>query len=251
MGRMSKQKGASYERKIVDIFSNFWFKPFRRTPMSGGWGKSVFEDETAFDLVASADFPLHIEMRNRKFIFYERWMEESIEANNKLKQTKKVAALVFHQTNRSEKKGTRKQRVRAGDFAMMELSDFSFIACQEVNDLLGELIEQSDNDPTRTAFGQVKKGSNKEYYDVILFDAREKTGDKPTWRLKPLLNQLLTTEELQEREVGERRIIPILLLKSATMYKHHYVIIELAPAFLDCMDRERFWVDDSIKDVKA
>lgn len=248
---MSKQKGASYERKIVDIFSNFWLKPFRRTPMSGGWGKSVFEDETAFDIVASSDFPLHIEMRNRKFIFYERWMEESIEANNKLKKTKKVAVLIFHQTHKSSKGGTKKQSARAGDFAMMELSDFSFIACQEVNDLLGELIEQFNNAPTRIEFGHVKKGSNNEYYEVILFDAREKTGDKPTWRLKPLLNQLLTAEELQEREVGERRIIPILLIKSSKMYNHHYVIVEVAPPFLDCIDRERFWVDDSIEDAKA
>ena len=68
VGRKSRNKGATYERRIAHILSEWWThgeskRAFRRTVMSGGWDKRF----AAGDLLAPVpDFPVHIEIRKRE-----------------------------------------------------------------------------------------------------------------------------------------------------------------------------------------
>jgi len=68
VGKKSRNKGATYERRIAHILSEWWThgeskKAFRRTVMSGGWDKRF----AAGDLLAPIpDFPFHIEIRKRQ-----------------------------------------------------------------------------------------------------------------------------------------------------------------------------------------
>lgn len=81
MGKGSRQKGSSYERKIAQILSQA-FAPlvFKRVPLSGGWDKSLItgdiipwkEDEIAF-------FAFSIECKNHKTLSLRDWLRQAKE----------------------------------------------------------------------------------------------------------------------------------------------------------------------------
>jgi hypothetical protein len=72
MGRINvKRKGDNFERKVADMLVSWWYpevsswkgkeKPFRRSPLSGGWSKRA-----GCDLIVPHDFPFLIEAKHRK-----------------------------------------------------------------------------------------------------------------------------------------------------------------------------------------
>jgi len=73
MGAKSKRKGATFELKIAEMFTEAFGKEFRRTPLSGGWAKGT--DEVAGDLVCvnDLDFPYSIECKKA-----EGWFLDSL-----------------------------------------------------------------------------------------------------------------------------------------------------------------------------
>jgi len=100
VGRMSRQKGASYENRIAHILSLWWTdgkstkstKVFKRTVMSGGWDKRF----AAGDLLApEPNFPIHFELRKREefdlsFIIKDavvmRWWQDGLETKDSNKR---------------------------------------------------------------------------------------------------------------------------------------------------------------------
>jgi|SRR5215472_1665656 len=90
MGKKSKTKGASAERVVCKLLSNwwnFWRQPideepfkFERTPLSGGWAKgSGKQFGTGADIVCSdPDFPFSVEVKRR-----EGWSEDNFFAGKK------------------------------------------------------------------------------------------------------------------------------------------------------------------------
>lgn len=120
-GRLAKTKGNAYERKIARVLSDWWEPgkhaattpaqdlPFCRTPMSGGHRRF------GSDLIVPNDFPLYLEMKDRRSWRYLdclllsdgpmssqpiQWLtEEEVKSE---KKGKKPVMLVFHRPGDSE-----------------------------------------------------------------------------------------------------------------------------------------------------
>lgn len=61
----SRQKGSTYERQIAKLFTKWSGVEWRRTPMSGGWSKTI-DFGVAGDLVCAHDTDIHVELKNRE-----------------------------------------------------------------------------------------------------------------------------------------------------------------------------------------
>ncbi len=71
MGKKSRDKGASFERKVSKLLTDWWGLTFRRVPLSGGYDKSlVVGDLWITDERATIEdvkkFPFSIEAKNRE-----------------------------------------------------------------------------------------------------------------------------------------------------------------------------------------
>jgi len=109
-GKMSKNKGASYERKIAKVFSQWSGKEFYRTPASGAWASQrLGQDSQSGDIVApsSINFPFSVELKNHEGISLENFMRSNGEIPQFFTQNigdavraKKVPMLIVHK-NRS------------------------------------------------------------------------------------------------------------------------------------------------------
>ena len=72
MGKASRDKGASFERKICKVMGDAYGVELRRTPLSGGWAQHY--DDVAGDVVAvKGKFPYCVECKNS-----EGWKLESL-----------------------------------------------------------------------------------------------------------------------------------------------------------------------------
>jgi len=66
-GKMSRNKGNSYEREIAKILQDWWGGEFSRTPLSGGWHKKREENKRVRgDLITPEDFPFLVECKKRE-----------------------------------------------------------------------------------------------------------------------------------------------------------------------------------------
>lgn len=101
----SLKKGHNFERKVAKIFSEWWGREVRRTPMSGGSGISGLHS----DLVADEKFPFSVECKKYKevrlssFLTTEnnlliQWWEQALKESF---ENIKVAMVVFAE-NRGE-----------------------------------------------------------------------------------------------------------------------------------------------------
>lgn len=117
-GRSSKNKGASYERRIVKFFeAKFPSLKFGRTPSSGGYKKEIENSNLRGDIVCLSEgvnFLLHLELKNRKagWKVVQDWYKQAQEDCAK----GKYPCVIMHQ---SLEKGS-----PAKDFILLELSDF-------------------------------------------------------------------------------------------------------------------------------
>jgi len=105
-GKRSKRRGATYERHICVKLSEWWGSEIRRTPMSGGWQKTVISGDVA---ATEHDFPFSVECKNQEGweftelltaktpCFCEWWAQCKID-NSKL-TIPKMPLLVFSKNN--------------------------------------------------------------------------------------------------------------------------------------------------------
>ena len=80
-GRNSKNKGASYERKLAKLFQKVFGIEFVRTPLSGGFLKNN-TSAIGFkgDIVPAnrnVDFLFHIEAKNSKTWSFPKWITQA------------------------------------------------------------------------------------------------------------------------------------------------------------------------------
>lgn len=118
-GKSSKQKGATYERKIVKYLEDkFPSLSFGRTPSSGGYKKGIENNILRGDVVClseDVDFLLHLELKNRKdgWKVVQDWFKQAeddcIDG--------KIPALIMHQA-------LVKGKYTSQDFIMLKLDDF-------------------------------------------------------------------------------------------------------------------------------
>ena len=80
-GRSSKNKGASFERKLAKIFKEAFGIDFVRTPLSGGFARNMDGAEGFRGDIVPADrdavFLLHVEAKNAKVWSFPRWMAQA------------------------------------------------------------------------------------------------------------------------------------------------------------------------------
>jgi len=99
----SRKKGATFERDVAKLFSDWTGMKFRRTPMSGGWAKTG--DITPVNPKEMDDFRFNVECKNQQIWSFadlikdihsgsgiESWW---IQAANDAEKSKKVPLLVF------------------------------------------------------------------------------------------------------------------------------------------------------------
>lgn len=79
-GKMSRNKGAAYERRIAKILTAWWGTKFFRTPLSGGHQDMSNEMNIAGDLVTKdVLFPFHLELKKQ-----EGWNLEHLLTSDKM-----------------------------------------------------------------------------------------------------------------------------------------------------------------------
>lgn len=80
-GKRSKNKGATYERKIAVIFKDNLNINLTRTPQSGGFAKkSNKAEEFKGDLTClekDKEFLLHVECKNQKSVAMRKWLQQA------------------------------------------------------------------------------------------------------------------------------------------------------------------------------
>ena len=78
-GRMSRNKGAAYERKIAKILSAWWGEKFFRTPLSGGHQDMASQMAVVGDIITKdKNFPFHLELKKQ-----EGWALENVLTSDK------------------------------------------------------------------------------------------------------------------------------------------------------------------------
>lgn len=136
MGRASKQKGSSYERRIASLFSEI-FKPlvFKRVPLSGGWDKTLVTG----DLIPWLEdvityFAFSIECKNHKTLSLKAWIRQAEEdIIGKIQQ----AIVIFH-VNR------RKGLPKGEDFVAIEVDTLHYYLKSSVRKAKPAKIEYAD-----------------------------------------------------------------------------------------------------------
>ncbi len=111
LGRMSKRKGANYERKIAKVFSSKFGTEFIRTPASGGFAKGMAGTDGFRGDIRPADgrkFGIHCELKNQQTWKLREWYRQS--ESDCPDYSRPV--VVFHEQNSSR------------DFVMISLDDF-------------------------------------------------------------------------------------------------------------------------------
>lgn len=99
-GKMSKNKGANYERKISKIFSDFFGYSFIRTPLSGGFAKQETSQDFKGDITPAdrnKPFPFLVECKNQERINIKDWIKQAQEES----AANKIPLVIFHM-NRGE-----------------------------------------------------------------------------------------------------------------------------------------------------
>lgn len=111
-GKRSKNKGATYERKIAVIFKENLNINLTRTPQSGGFAKkSNKAEEFKGDLTCleeDKEFLLHVECKSHKTIALQSWIRQAESDCPK----GKITTVVFHEPNTSKEYIT----LKWGDF---------------------------------------------------------------------------------------------------------------------------------------
>jgi hypothetical protein len=122
-GSYRKQKGGVYEREVIAKRFNEFYKDdeldLRRTPGSGGWGKSAKSSKTGVDLCNindELDFRLAIECKDCKTIKIIDWTKQ-VESNC----GERFPTLAFH---RQQQIKNGKVVTTAGDYICLRLDDF-------------------------------------------------------------------------------------------------------------------------------
>lgn len=107
-GKRSKNKGATYERKIAVIFKENLNINLTRTPQSGGFAKkSNKAEEFKGDLTClekDKEFLLHVECKSHKTISLQSWIRQAESDCPK----GKIPIVVFHEPNTSNEYTTLK-----------------------------------------------------------------------------------------------------------------------------------------------
>jgi len=98
-GRKSRNKGATYERKVAGIFKKEFDLSLSRTPQSGGFqkGKNTHSDFKG-DIVCldeGVEFNLHIECKNAETLSIPAWTRQAEEDC----PPGKIPAIIFHRKN--------------------------------------------------------------------------------------------------------------------------------------------------------
>lgn len=102
-GRNSRNKGATFERRIATLFEKAFGEAFVRTPQSGGFAKNKTAKGEVFrgDIVpvdADIDCVLHVECKNTKTWSLPKWFEQ---AESDCPDGKKPC-VIFHKYNTSK-----------------------------------------------------------------------------------------------------------------------------------------------------
>ena len=101
-GRSSRNKGASFERKLAKLFREAFGVEFVRTPQSGGFARHMDGTEGFRGDIVPADrdvvFLLHVEAKNAKTWSFPQWMAQA-EADA---PEGKVPVVVAHKHGTSE-----------------------------------------------------------------------------------------------------------------------------------------------------
>ena len=118
-GRSSKNKGANFERKIVNKLNElFPDLKFGRTASSGGYMKGVSNSALRGDVVCyteGVDFLLHLELKNHKngWTAVQEWFKQAEDDCIK----GKIPVLIMHQN-------LVRGKFKSQDFVMLKFDDF-------------------------------------------------------------------------------------------------------------------------------
>lgn len=121
-GKRSKNKGATYERKIAKHFKNYYDVELTRTPQSGGFAKKTQKaNDFRGDIVCveeDKDITLHIECKNQKSVSMRKWIAqaESDCPSNKI-------PVVIYYLGQIVKNNKVVEEAR-GDYITLKLEDF-------------------------------------------------------------------------------------------------------------------------------
>lgn len=122
-GKRSKNKGATYERKLANYFKEKLGITLTRTPQSGGFAKRCNKsDEFKGDIVCledNVDFMLHIEAKNQKSLSIRKWLNQAEEDCTK----DKIPVVVYYMGEIKNKDNTVKEK-KKGDYITLKLDDF-------------------------------------------------------------------------------------------------------------------------------
>lgn len=122
-GKRSKNKGATYERKLANYFKEKLGITLTRTPQSGGFAKKYNKsNDFKGDIVCledDIDFKLHIEAKNQKSLSIRKWLNQAegdcIEG--------KIPVVVYYMGEIKNKDNTVKEK-KKGDYITLKLDDF-------------------------------------------------------------------------------------------------------------------------------
>ena len=121
-GKRSKNKGATYERKLANYFKEKLGITLTRTPQSGGFAKKFNKSEDfKGDIVCLEDnveLLLHIEAKNQKSVSIRKWVNQAEEDCVK----DKIPAAVYY-SGEIVKDGKVKEK-KKGDYITLKLDDF-------------------------------------------------------------------------------------------------------------------------------
>lgn len=134
-GKRSKNKGATYERKIANTFKTMLGIELTRTPQSGGFAKKTNKaEEFKGDLTClekDKEFLLHVETKNQKSVAIRKWIKQ---ADNDCPKGK--IPIVVYYLGQQIKDGHVKEEA-LGDFVTLRLEDF--LALCDFNEIVKEL----------------------------------------------------------------------------------------------------------------
>jgi len=77
MGKTSRRKGFTYERKVAHILEAVWGEQFRRTPLSGGWAKEKITGDIVPIDRQDDNFPFSVECKNQKALSVPAWLKQA------------------------------------------------------------------------------------------------------------------------------------------------------------------------------
>ena len=121
-GKRSKNKGATYERKLANYFKEKLGITLTRTPQSGGFAKKFNKSEDfKGDIVCLEDnveLLLHIEAKNQKSVSIRKWINQAEEDCVK----DKIPVVVYY-LGEIVKDGKVKEK-KKGDYITLKLDDF-------------------------------------------------------------------------------------------------------------------------------